>query len=90
MATSMDIPSDLISRITEVAKRKGILPEDFLARIVEEKLIELEEQETVFAITDKVRRSLESKGISEARTLADFAEFRHLLNRDRKEGSHHN
>jgi hypothetical protein len=39
-------------------------------------LLELEEREKVFEITDRVRAVLEAKGISEEETLADFEKFR--------------
>lgn len=84
MTTAIRIPDQLISRISEAAKKKGFAkPDDFVARIVEEKLLELEEQEKIFATTDKVRAALEAKGISEEETLADFEKFRQRLHHER-------
>ncbi len=90
MATAIRIPDQLIPRISEAAKKKGFAkPEDFVARLIEEKLLELEEQEKIFAITDRVRAALEAKGISEEETLADFEKFRQHLHDERTERNHH-
>ncbi len=89
MATAIRIPDQLIPRISEAAKKKGFAkPEDFVARLIEKKLLELEEQEKIFAITDRVRVALEAKGISEEETLADFEKFRQLLYDERTERNH--
>ena len=54
MATAIRIPDRLIRRISEAAKKKGFAkPDDFVARIIEEKLFELEEQEKIFACRNK-------------------------------------
>jgi uncharacterized protein YcaQ len=77
MATAIHVPDQLIPRISEAAKRKGFdKPDDFVVRIIEEKLCELEELEGILATTDKVRVALVAKGISEEETLADFEKFR--------------
>jgi len=71
------IPDRLAQRISVAATKKGFdKPDDFVARIIEEKLLEIEEREKIFATTDKVRAALEAKGISEEETLADFEKFR--------------
>jgi len=51
-------------------------------------LLELEEKERIFEITDRVRSALEAKEISEEETLADFEKFRERLYRERAEGNH--
>lgn len=85
MAISISIPDTLMPKISTAAKKKGFAkPEDFVYRIIEEKLLELEEQEKIFEITDKVRAGLEVKGISEEETLADFEEFRQRLYHERQ------
>lgn len=90
MATAISIPDQLVPKISEAAKKKGFAKaEDFVTRLIEEKLLELEEQEKIFAITDKVRTTLEAKGISEEETLADFEKFRRRLYHERTEGNHH-
>ena len=90
MATAISIPDQLVPKISEAAKKKGFAKaEDFVTRLIEEKLLELEEQEKIFAITDKVRTTLEAKGISEEETLADFEKFRQRLYHERTEGNHH-
>lgn len=89
MATAISIPDQLVPKISEAAKKKGFAkPDDFVARLIEEKLLELEEQEKIFAITDKVRAALEAKGISEEETLADFEKFRQRIYHERTEGNH--
>jgi metal-responsive CopG/Arc/MetJ family transcriptional regulator len=89
MATAISIPDQLVPKISEAAKKKGFTkPDDFVARLIEEKLLELEEQEKIFAITDKVRAALEAKGISEEETLADFEKFRQRLYHERTKGNH--
>jgi metal-responsive CopG/Arc/MetJ family transcriptional regulator len=88
MATAISIPDRLMPKISEAAKKKGFdKPEDFVYRLIEEKLLELEEQEKVLAITDKVRVALEMKGISEEETLADFEKLRQRLYHERTEGN---
>lgn len=78
MATAIRIPDQLMPRISEAAKKNGFKkPEDFIHRLIEEKLLELEEKEKTLEITDRVRAALEAKGISEEDTFADFEEFRH-------------
>ena len=43
MVTTIGIPDQLIPRIIEAARRKGFAnAEDFLARVIEDKLLELE------------------------------------------------
>lgn len=80
MATAISISDDLISKISEAARKAGFATtDDFVERAIQEKLAALEEQGTIFAITDKVRTGLEAKGISEADTLNDFERFRQRL-----------
>jgi len=89
MTTTISIPDQLLPKISAAAKKKGYTqPDDFVARLIEEKLLELEEQEKIFAITDRVRTALEAKGISEEETLADFEKFRERLYHERVEGNH--
>lgn len=89
MATAIRIPDRLIPKISEAAKKKGFdKPDDFVARVIEEKLLELEEREKIFATTDKVRAALEARGISEEKTLADFEKFRQRLYDERPETNH--
>jgi metal-responsive CopG/Arc/MetJ family transcriptional regulator len=88
MATAISIPDQLISKISEAAKKKGFAkPEDFVTRLIEEKLLELEEKEKIIAITDKVRAALEAKGISEEETSAKFEQFRQRLYHERTQGN---
>jgi uncharacterized protein YcaQ len=76
-------------KLSKAAKKKGFdKPEDFVYRLIEEKLLELEEQEKIIEITDKVRAALEAKGISEEETLADFEKFGQCLYHDRVERNH--
>jgi uncharacterized protein YcaQ len=78
------IPERLAPKFSEAAKKTGFAkPEDFLTRIIEEKLLELEEKEKIMAISAKVRAALEAKGISEEETLADFEQFRQRLYHER-------
>ena len=80
MATAVRIPDRLVEKITEAAKKEGFdKPDEFIARIIEEKLLELQEKEKVFAITDRVRAALEAKGITEEKSLTDFEKFRDQL-----------
>ncbi len=73
MATSITIPDQLLPKIKKAAKKEGFSkPEDFVYRLIEEKLLELEEQEK---ITDRIPAALEAKGISEEQTFADFEKF---------------
>jgi metal-responsive CopG/Arc/MetJ family transcriptional regulator len=84
MAKVISIPDQLIPRISKAAKKKGFAkPEDFVAFLIEEKLLELEEQEKIFEITDRVRAGLEAKGVSEEKILADFDKFRQHLYHER-------
>ena len=86
MATAISISDQLMPRISRAAKKKGFdKPEDFLHRLIEEKLLELEEREKILDITDKVRTAFEAKGISEEQTLADFEKFRQRLYNERVE-----
>lgn len=88
MATAISIPDQLLSRIFAAARKKGFVqPDDFAAHLIEEKLLELEAQEKIFAVTDKVRAALEAKGISEEETLADFEKFRERLYHERNQGN---
>ncbi|MGH7594949.1 MAG: hypothetical protein ACREOI_01305 [bacterium] len=90
MSTAISIPGTLMPKISAAAKKKGFdKPDEFVYRIIEEKLLELEEQEKIFEITDRVRAALEAKGISEEDTLADFEKFRQRLYHERAEGNHH-
>lgn len=89
MITAYSIPEQLIPKISEAARKKGFTkPEDFLTRIIEEKLLELEEKEKIMAISEKVRTALEAKGISEEETLADFEKFRQRLYNERIQANH--
>jgi len=89
MTTAYYIPERLFPKFSEAAKKIGFAkPEDFLTRIIEEKLLELEEREKVFAITDKVRAAYEAKGISEEESLAKFEKFRDRLYHERVKGNH--
>lgn len=89
MATAISIPDRLVSRISAAAKKKGFAkPEDFVARVIEEKLLEFEEHEKILAITDKVRVGLEAQGISEEDTLSEFESFRRRLYHERTQGNH--
>lgn len=77
MATAIAIPDQLFPRIFAAAKKKDFTQADkFAAHLIAEKLFEMEEQEKIFANTDKVRTALEAKGISEEETLADFERAR--------------
>lgn len=88
MTMVINIPDKLIPRISEIAKKKGFSKtDDFIASLIEEKLLEIEEQERIFEITNRVRNALEAKGISEEATLADFEKFRERLYRERKDGN---
>lgn len=54
MTSTYSIPERLISKISEVAKKEGFAkPEDFLTRLIEQKLLDLEVREKVLAITEK-------------------------------------
>ena len=89
MTAAYSIPEQLIPKISAAARKKGFAkPEDFLTRIIEEKLLELEEREKVFAITEKVRAALEARGISEEESLAKFEKFRERLYHERIKGNH--
>jgi uncharacterized protein YcaQ len=89
MTAAYSIPEQLVPKISEAARKKGFVkPEDFLTRIIEEKLLELEEREKVFAITEKVRAALEARGISEEESLAKFEKFRERLYHERIKGNH--
>ena len=89
MATAIQIPDQLIPRISEAARKEGFAkPEEFVMHLIEEKLLELEEQEKVFEITGKVRAALEAKGTSEEETLAAFEKFRERLYHGRTEKNH--
>ncbi len=80
MATVISIPDQLFPRIFAAAKKKGFAkPDDFAMHLIEEKLLEMEDQEKIFGITDKVRTALEAKGTSAEETLADFEKFREHL-----------
>lgn len=88
MTMAISIPDQLVPRISEAAKKKGFTKaDDFVTRLIEEKLLELEEQEKIFAITDQVRDRLEAQGISEEQTLADFEKFRERLYHERFQGN---
>ncbi|GEM_PF-1706672 len=89
MTTAYSIPEQLIPKISAAAKKKGFAkPEDFLTRIIEEKLLELEEREKIFAIIEKVRAAYEAKGISEEESLAKFEKFRDRLYHERAKGNY--
>lgn len=90
MATTIKIPDQLMPRISEAARKRGFaIPDDFVARLIEEKLLELEDQEKIFEITDRVRAALEAQGIGEEQTLAAFEKFRQRLYDERTERNHH-
>ena len=89
MTIAISIPDELIPKISAAAKKKGFnKPEDFITRLVVEKLLELEKREKIFEITDRVGATLQAKGISEEETLADFEQFRERLHREETEGNH--
>lgn len=80
MATMISIPDKLILKISHAAAKEGFdKPQKFVARILEEKLLELEDKQKIFEITERVRTALEEKGLSEEATLADFERFRERL-----------
>jgi uncharacterized protein YcaQ len=80
----INISEQLVPKILEAAKKKGFAKlDDFVTRLIEEKLSELEAKEKIFAIAEKVRTAYEAKGISEEETLADFEKFRERLFRER-------
>ncbi len=88
MEMAITIPEEFIPKISAAARKKGYdKPEELVTRALEEKLLEWEEQERVFAIADEVRAALEAKGISEEETLADFERFRERLYRERAEAN---
>jgi len=88
MISTYSIPERLIPKISEAAKKEGFAKlEDFLTRLIEKKLLELEEREKIFAIAAKVRAAYEAKGISEEETLADFEKFRQKLYHERTAGN---
>lgn len=87
MTMAINIPDQLVSKISEAAKKRGFTKaDDFVTRLIEEKLVELEEQESIFAVTDQVRARLKAQGISEEQTLADFERFRERLYHERSQG----
>lgn len=89
MITAYSIPEQLIPKISEAARKKGFTkPEDFLTRIIEEKLLEMEEREKVFAVIEKIRAAYEAKGISEEESLAKFEKIRDRLYHERAKGNH--
>ncbi len=89
MTATYSIPERLVFKISAAARKKGFTkPEDFLTQIIEEKLLEMEEREKVFAITEKVRAAYEAKGVSEEESLAKFESFRERLHHERIKGNH--
>ncbi len=89
MATAITLPDQLLLKVKKAAQKEGFSkPEDFVFRLIEEKLLELEEQEKIIEITDRVRAALESKGISEEQSLADFEKFRQRLHDEQSEKNH--
>lgn len=88
MATVISIPDKLLPKISEAAKSLGFdKADDFVARVMEEKLLELEEKRKFFEISDRVCAALETKGISEEEVLADFEKFRERLYREQVDGN---
>lgn len=89
MTTAYSIPEQLIPQISEAAQKWGFAkPEDFLTRIIEEKLLDLKEREKAFAIIERVRAAYEAKGISEEESLAKFEKFRERLYHERVKRNH--
>ncbi|MCH8317770.1 MAG: hypothetical protein IIA88_04635 [Bacteroidetes bacterium] len=80
METTITIPDKIVPKIKEAAKKKGYKSaEDFILRIIEEKLFELSGQSMIEEITDRVRKGLNRKGISEEVMIKDFEQFREKL-----------
>ena len=82
MATAITFPDQLLPKLKKAVKKEGFSkPKDFVYRLIEEKLLEIEEQERIIDITNRVRAALETKGIGEERTFADFEKyaFRHSI-----------
>lgn len=72
MERAISLPEKLVYKISEVAKKEGFdKPEDFVIRVLEEKLLELEEKEKIFEISDQVCTALEAKAITEKETLSE-------------------
>jgi len=88
MPMVINISDQLMAEISEAAKKQGFDKlDDFVIRLIEERLSELEAKEKSFAITEKIRTALEAKGISEEETLADFEKFRDRLYQERIKGN---
>jgi len=80
METTIKIPEKLIPQIEEAAQYEGYNEtEGYILHIIQEKLTELSNWMRIMEITDRVRDSLEDKGISGEDLQEEFDRFRNKL-----------
>ena len=83
METTITIPEQLIPKIREAAQYEGYNEtEGYILHIIQEKLIEFSDRMRIMEITERVRDSLEHKGISEENLQEEFDKFRNKLRDD--------
>ena len=80
METIIKLPETLMPQIEQAAQYEGYQEtEDYILHIIQEKLIELSNQMRIIEITDRVRDSMEQKGISEEDLQEEFNSYRNKL-----------
>ena len=80
METTIKIPDKLFPKIKEAARHEGYKETgDYILSIIQEKLTELSYRKRIVEVTDRVRDSLEKKGISEEDLQEEFDRFRDKL-----------
>ncbi len=80
MEAIIKLPETLIPQIEQAAQYEGYHEtESYILHIIQERLIELSNRMRIIEITDRVRDSLEKKGISEDDLQEEFDSFRNKL-----------
>ena len=80
METTIKLPEKLIPQIEKAAQYEGYHEtEVYILHIIQEKLSELSNRMRIIEITDRVRDSLEKKGISEEALQKEFDRYRDKL-----------
>ncbi len=80
METIIKLPETLMPQIEQAAQYEGYhVTEDYILHIIQEKLIELSNRMRIIEITDRVKDSMEKKGISEEDLQDEFDRFRDKL-----------
>lgn len=76
MATTVELPPELLEEVEKAAREGGFTgPDDFVQWAVADKLKELR-RDLFYAVTDRVKAGLAERGLTPEGILEDFEQFR--------------